>query len=327
MKNVPTISLAAFRAGELTADDWQALDTACRDHGFFILTDHGADSVVRNMWQASRAFFTSDRGVKLSVLRDAENPLGFYDRELTKQKRDQKEVFDFKCGGHQSSNPARRSRWPSALPQLREALQAYFDVSTDLARETATLVFEAMGMSKGAAQELEARCFGARHTSAARLNYYPSSDPLPASEREGVNALGDMALHHHTDPGGVTLLLQDDVGGLQAHSSSEGWIDVPPCGNDFVVNLGDVMQVWTNDRYKAAVHRVLPVPKDQPRFSTPFFYQPCFDEEIAPMHVEGGGDPRYRPFTWREFIRGRVTDNYADVGEEDIQISRYAAGS
>ena len=62
---------------------------------------------------------------------------------------------------------------------------------------------------------------------------------------------------HHTDPGILTLLFQDMVGGLQALSKSNGWIDIAPQKDAIVVNLGDSMQVWTNDNYRAAVHRVL----------------------------------------------------------------------
>ena len=326
MSHVPTISLARYRTGQLTDDEWAALDQACCDHGFFMLTDHGAQSAIDAMWRASRGFFAAPRDVRLAVLRDEVNPLGYYDRELTKQKRDLKEVFDFKCGGHQSRDPNRRTRWPAEPEDFRAALDEYFAELTGLARETACLVFEAMGLAPDEARQLEADSFGERHTSSARLNHYPSTDPLPPAERDAVNPLGDMALHHHTDPGGVTLLLQDDVGGLQALSKAHGWIDVPPSGSDFVVNLGDVMQVWTNDRYVAAVHRVLPVPSGSARFSTPFFYQPRVDAEIQPRHLGEASAPRYRPFTWREFIRGRVTDNYADLGEDDIQISRYALG-
>ena len=323
VKLVPTISLTAYRAGKLEASEWRALDRACADHGFFMVSEHGQDEAIEGMWSASRRFFTSGRALKRSVLRDAENPLGYYDRELTKQKRDQKEVFDFKCGGHQSRNPARRTRWPE-LEGFESALDVYFGACRAVASEVTAMVFTALGLDDHAARDTDAAAFGDAHTSSSRLNFYPPTDPLPENERAGTNSLGDMALHHHTDPGGITLLLQDQVGGLQALSSDHGWIDVPPCGNHFVVNLGDVMQVWTNDRYKAAVHRVLPMAeRGSGRYSTPFFYQPRFDAEICPQHVADDDQPHYRPFTWLEFIRGRVTDNYADIGEDDIQISKY----
>ena len=135
-----------------------------------------------------------------------------------------------------------------------------------------------------------------------------------------------MALHHHTDPGAITLLLQDDHGGLQTLSKTSGWIDVPPLANSIVVNVGDVLQVWTNDRCTAATHRVTPVHSEQGRYSTPFFYQPRYDATIEPW-VAPGETAHYRAFSWREFIRGRVTDNFSDYGEADIQIARYRIAS
>ena len=129
--------------------------------------------------------------------------------------------------------------------------------------------------------------FGAAHTSAARLNFYPAKDPVPAQERESVTPLGDMALHHHTDPGAITLLLQDNAGGLQALSRANGWIDVPPLDGAIVVNIGDILQVWTNDRCSAGVHRVVPVTNPSGRFSIPFFYQPKVDAVVEPWLGRG----------------------------------------
>ena len=112
-----------------------------------------------------------------------------------------------------------------------------------------------------------------RTSSAVRLNHYPVGDPVPAEQREGLAELGPTALGYHTDPGVLTLLLQDDTGGLQAESTTHGWIDVPPLTDAIVVNLGDTMQVWTNDQYKAAVHRVVPM-TERSRYSIPYFSNP-----------------------------------------------------
>ena len=145
---------------------------------------------------------------------------------------------------------------------------------------------------------------------------------MPEIERKGLTPLGDMALHHHTDPGAITLLLQDDHGGLQALSTADGWIDVGPEEGAIVVNIGDVMQVWTNDQCKSGVHRVVPVGPGNGRYSVPFFYQPRFDALIEPW--EGArGDAKFKAFKWQEFIKGRVADNFADYGAEDIQIDKY----
>ena len=258
----------------------------------------------------------------MSVFRDATNPLGYFDRELTKQKRDLKEVFDFKAGGHLSRNPERRQRWPDGQAEFEATLTEFFATFTALSGEVMEMIFAALGMSRADIDAIMAASFGAEHTSAARLNFYPPADPVPPDERAGINALGDMALHHHTDPGAITLLLQDDHGGLQAYSKQDGWIDVPPVPGTIVVNVGDVMQVWTNDRCTAGMHRVLPIESTRGRYSTPFFFQPRFDAWVEPW-LKGGEAANYKGFSWQEFIRGRVADNFADYGVDDIQIKKY----
>ena len=114
---------------------------------------------------------------------------------------------------------------------------------------------------------------------------------------------------------------QDDVGGLQALSDKEGWIAIPAEPGSIVVNMGDIMQVWTNDRYKAALHRVTRRSVGQARYSIPFFYQPHANVTIEPSL--GSDDPAYLAFAWRDFIQGHLDDNFTDIGEDDIQIARF----
>ena len=129
--------------------------------------------------------------------------------------------------------------WLAACEQLSHRLLAIFAV--------------AMGEDPSSL----ARHFGADHTSFLRLNHYPLGDLLTEDEADEVTPLGDMALHHHSDSGALTVLLQDDVGGLQVEHDGQ-WLDVEPIAGAFVVNTGDMMQVWSNDRFTAALHRVAP---------------------------------------------------------------------
>ena len=101
-----------------------------------------------------------------------------------------------------------------------------------------------------------------------------------------------------------------------------GWLDVEPRPGTVVVNLGDTTQVRTNDRYRAAIHRVLPI-KAADRYSIPLFFNPRRDAVVEPVGALADGAPAYHPFTWREFIAGRADDNYADLGVDDIQIDRF----
>lgn len=312
MDLVPTVDLRSPSGPALAA-----VDRACADHGFFLVEGHGLDALVDRTWTAAAAFFAVEPAVKEGVRRGPESMLGWYDRELTKRRRDHKEVFDFidpEIPDDRSPN-----RWPDAPDGFRAAMTDLFAAFADLAAATAALVHTALGLDPAVA----ARHIVDRSTSTVRLNHYPVGDPVPAEERAGLNPLGDVALGHHTDPGVLTLLLQDDTGGLQAESRDHGWIDVEPRPGTIVVNLGDTMQVWTNDRYRAAVHRVVPM-TERSRYSIPFFANPPRATVIEPIPALAAAGPRYRPFSWREFITGRATDNFADYGVDDIQIGDYS---
>ncbi len=223
-------------------------DQTCSDHGFFLLEGHGLDETISETFEASKRFFDADRGVKDAIRRDRANPLGYNERELTKRRRDHKEVFDFV---DPTEGLARQYNcWPDGIDGFREAMAAHYNECSDLAARTTEVVFAALGMSEQTAVAHR----GDRRTSNMRLNQYTLDDPVPEGERDGLAELGDVALGHHTDLGLLTLLIQDDVGGLQAESKEHGWIDIEPRRGTIVVNLADCMQVWTNDRYRAAVH-------------------------------------------------------------------------
>jgi isopenicillin N synthase-like dioxygenase len=292
------------------------LDRACRDHGFFLLSGHELDSLIAETFAAGQRFFDAPHGVKDSVRRSAEIPLGYNERELTKRSRDHKEVFDFVDPSQGRSG--KYNRWPSEVGGFHEAMVAHYDACSDLAVRTTELVFAALGLSKEAISTHR----GDRTTSSARLNHYTLGDPVPENERDGLAELADVALGHHTDLGLLTLLIQDDVGGLQAMSGDHGWIDVEPRPGTIVVNLADCMQVWTNNRYRAAVHRVLPMTTST-RMSVPYFFNPPRDATIEPI-PELAPTPSYRSFAFRDYIDARSADNFADAGAEDAQIADYA---
>ena len=309
--DVPTIDISDPSAASLAE-----IDAACRDHGFFLIEGHGLDSIIERTWEATERFFASAPAHKHQLMRKEGHSTGYYDRELTKRVRDRKEVFDLLS----PSLPAEFNTnvWPDWMPELQETITEYFDVMGETAEKTVQLVLAALNLPPDIATKYHGSALG----SLMRLNHYTINDPTPASDRESLAPLGDLALGPHTDPGVITLLLQDQTGGLQTESAEHGWIDVPPRPGTIVVNLGDSLQVWSNDQYKAAVHRVTPM-RETDRYSIPFFLNPTFDAVIEPIPEYCTDKPRYRPFTWREFGIGRANDNYADLGAEDIQISKY----
>lgn len=308
MNNVPVVDIS-----DPTATARHELDAACRDHGFFLLVGHGLDELLAETWAETERFFDAPRDIRTAIRRTEQNPLGWFDRELTKRMRDHKEVFDFV----DPSVGDEMNRWPQ-LPGFRDAMIRHFDAMSDLAGRTLDLLHSLLELGPESSDALTCACAG----STVRLNLYTIDDPVPVAERTGLADLGDVALGHHTDPGTLTLLLQDDTGGLQTLSAEHGWIDVPPEPGTIVVNLGDCTQAWTNDRYRAAVHRVLPMTTSR-RFSIPYFANPPRASIIEPLPELSTDGARYRPFAWREFMAARAYDNFTDLGVDDTQVTDY----
>lgn len=311
MPSVPIVDISDPSATSL-AD----LDAACRAHGFFLLEGHGLDDVIDETFRAGREFFDGDPAVKDAVRRDERVALGYNDRELTKRHRDHKEVFDFVDPAQ--GRAAHHNRWPAAPEGFRATMTTHFDAFSELAARTTALVFAALAASAATVEGHR----GDRTTSYMRLNRYTIGDPVPEHERDALNDLGHVALGEHTDPGLLTLLIQDDAGGLQALSIEGDWLDVEPRPGTVVVNLADCMQVWTNDRYRAAVHRVQPMDTTD-RMSIPYFSTPAIERIIGPIAELVDDTPRYRPFVFRDFLNARGADNYADEGVDDVQVTDY----
>ena len=132
--NVPTID---FQKARNDASQLKLLDLACRDHGFFLLKNHGIQKEINAMWQMSKWFFNQPREEKLKIIRTETIPLGYYDRELTKQKRDLKEVFDFmypKLSGEDLN------QWPENN-EFRSTMEIFFSKASQVAEETLQLIF------------------------------------------------------------------------------------------------------------------------------------------------------------------------------------------
>ena len=311
MPSVPIVDISDPSATSLAA-----LDEACRSHGFFLLEGHGLDEVIGETFRIGREFFDGDPAVKNAVRRDERVALGYNDRELTKRQRDHKEVFDFV--DPTQGRAAHHNRWPSAPDAFRVTMAHHFDAFSELAVRTTELVFTALAASEASVEDHR----GDRTTSYMRLNRYTVGDPVAEHERAMLNDMADVALGEHTDPGLLTLLVQDDTGGLQALSHDVEWIDVDPRPGTVVVNLADCMQVWTNDRYRAAVHRVQAMGTTD-RMSIPYFFTPPIERIIEPVTELVDGVPLYRPFVFRDFLNARGADNYADEGVDDVQVTDY----
>ena len=308
---VPVIDIAELESPKSLA----AIDAACRDWGFFQVTGHGIEpEVISDLSTAMRDFFDMPVEKKREILRTADNPWGYFDQELTKNTRDWKEVYDFGPPDGKLLEP----QWPRGLPHFEPAIRNYYVQCERLAYRLLSALSVNLRLAKA---DLE-RYFGESHTSFLRLNHYPAC-PTPAAP-EGLDTAreGYLGVNHHTDAGVLTLLLQDDQPGLQVFRDGQ-WHLVMPRSDALVVNIGDIVQVWSNDRYRAALHRVV-TNAQRSRFSVPFFLNPSYETDYAPLPtmIDENHPPRYRSINWREFRSQRAAGDYADYGEE-VQISQY----
>jgi isopenicillin N synthase-like dioxygenase len=289
-----------------------AIDEACKQWGFFQIVNHGVDKGLRAKFLAeARLFFSLPDGVKQSVARTRDNPWGYYDRELTKNTRDWKEIFDF--GTSQPGDQyASAAQWPVGETVFQQTMVDWFEVCERLSETLLMRISQSLGVNENMLSE-----YFATHTSFLRLNYYPPcSNPADASTNDD-HVEGHLGINRHTDAGALTVLVQDEVEALQVKHEHQ-WQTVQPESDALIINIGDLFQVWSNDRYQAPEHRVL-VYSDRERISAPFFYNPAFSTQCSPLV---GDRSRYRTVNWGEFREARALGDYGDYGRE-VQISDY----
>lgn len=291
------------------------LDLACREWGMFYLADHGL-SQREMLFDQAQAFFAEPAEKKNQVRRSRDNAWGFFDEELTKNTRDWKEIFDVGPEGRYGV-----PQWPDCTPALQPACERHFAECQTLSFD----VLRALSVNLGVEGESLFSSFEPEHSSFLRLNYFPLC--TETAEPVGLTTPSDgyLGVNHHTDAGAVTLLMTDEVPGLEAYVRGR-WRSVPPVDGALIINLGDVVQVWSNDRYRAPVHRVRSQ-ASKVRMSMPFFFNPGENVDYAPLAstVSSENPARYRAINFGEFRSMRAAGDYADSGEE-IQIGQFRIG-
>ena len=262
-----------------------AIDAACRDRGFFLVTGHGVDRALRDdLERLSRAFFALPDAVKAQIAMDRGGvawrgwfPVG---DELTSGRPDAKEGVYF---GTElaADDPRVAAGTPLHGPNLFPAEPAEWrDVVLRWMAEVSSLgqaVLRGMAIGLGIDPQWFARHLTADPTVLFRVFHYPPSDVDAASWGVG----------EHTDYGLVTLLAQDHHGGLQVRSGG-GWLDVPADPYAFVVNIGDMLERLTAGRYRSTPHRVRNT-SGQDRLSFTLFLDPSWDAHVQPLPVGAGG--------------------------------------
>jgi isopenicillin N synthase-like dioxygenase len=285
----------------------EEIATACREWGFFQVANFGmVPDLIAQVTELSAAFFALPVSTKRQVSRTEDNPYGFYDRELTKNLLDRKEIFDF--------SPVEETPWPASPNRFRPVLEEYALACHELALRLLGLCCAGL---IGQSDALSAH-FSTEHSGFLRLNYYPQESGLAVD----LPGAGPFGISEHTDAGALTLLLQDSVPGLQVFQAG-GWKDVDPVADTLTINIGDMMQVWSNDRCRAPLHRVR-ASVGKSRSSVAYFFNPAYSTVVEPLSALLALDQpaNYSPVLWEEFRRLRAQGDYGDYGKE-VQLSDY----
>jgi isopenicillin N synthase-like dioxygenase len=188
--------------------------------------------------------------------------------------------------------------WPSAMPDLKPRMMAYYDKVDALAYALLDLFELSLGLAQGTLRQ-----YFKKDMNSLRLLHYPPQQP----DEEGVH-LGARA---HTDTNAFTVLAQDMNGGLEVKNRDGEWVAVPPIAGTFVVNVGEVLKVWTDGIFSSTLHRVINR-SGRRRYSIPFFMYPSYDALIQPLMKNPDPSniapenlhtsmPRDKPFIYGEF--------------------------
>ncbi|QBS42144.1 isopenicillin N synthase family oxygenase [Nocardia sp. CS682] len=296
---VPVIDLSSRdnAAGRTTIAE--AINRACASSGFFTIVGHGVPAeLIERMCATNREFFALPDTVKKRV---AHRPgvSGF--RRLggstahsldLKTPPDLCEVFSAHVTGDLPDKERDRlgdywaswklaNVWPTVPADFESTWHEYMAAMTELAGDLMRLFALALDLE----EHFFDRIFD-NHVSSVAVNYYfpQHHSPLPGQLRRG----------EHTDWGSLTILYQDtDIGGLQVRHGSGEWQDVPTIPGGFIVNIGDLMALWTAGRWVSTMHRVInpELGNTSSRLSIPFFYLPDHDAAIDPIGSFAGGDP------------------------------------
>nr|TKW24058.1 hypothetical protein SEVIR_3G027600v2 [Setaria viridis] len=297
---VPVISLDGIGGGERRAEIRARVAAACEDWGIFQVVDHGVDAaLVAEMARLARDFFALPPQEKLRFDMSGGKKGGF----IVSSHLQGEAVQDWREIVTYFSYPVKArdySRWPDKPAAWRAVVEQYSEQLVGLSCKLLGVLSEAMGLEAGALAEA---CV--EMDQKVVVNFYPRCQQPDLT----------LGLKRHTDPGTITLLLQDLVGGLQAtRDGGRTWITVQPVEGAFVVNLGDHGHFLSNGRFKNADHQAV-VNSECSRLSIATFQNPAPDATVYPLAVREGEAPILdEPITFAEMYRRKMA--------RDIEVAK-----
>lgn len=294
---VPVIDVTAAIAGTGIGHVAEQIDRACQHVGFFQIVGHGVDQALLDAVHATApAFWSLPRDVKEQYRSPTGHSFqGWYTRDdadgAALQEKWEGTTFDTPADAVAHGVPEiyagrfRGNLWPAAAPEFVTAMQDCFVATRALGDRVMAMFAVALGLDE---TYFEAMLHN--DSSYFAVNSYPGTSVLPP---------GDEALFEHTDSGTLTLLHQrGDYEGLQVRLRNGEPYRMPIIDEALVVNIGDLMARWTNDRWSATPHKVVLGESGQARASVTTFHTPAVDAVVAPVATQVGADgPHYDPVT------------------------------
>jgi isopenicillin N synthase-like dioxygenase len=320
--DVPVVDLAPFFAVDATPEQRAAVAAemadACERVGFVLVAGHGVpQETIDAFYDVSKRFFQLPLEQKL----ESKSPIG----KLFQGYACPGDGPGYHTSERQSFNVFRydtiaeavdhgypddigavfyEAMWPREPAEFRELWREYFEAMEALARRILRVFELGLGLPDGWFEDKIAH-----DPSTQAGNYY-------SNEIESGHEPSPFRFKAHVDGSIITVLYQDDgPGSLQLHQRGKGWRDVASVPGTFVVNIGELMERWTNDRFVATPHRVLKPLSDAeqtPRISAPFFLKADFDAVIAPIPelLAPGEQPKYEPVTGKGWLTKGQDDIY-----------------
>ena len=295
---IPVID-AGGDAGEVAAEIYKALTGV----GFFYVRNHGlSEAVLARARAAGLAFFRRPEAEKARVAMSGAHRgyLGLGDSHMPgSRKTDLKESFIWGPEPAADGDPLRAANlWPEAPTGFREAVTPFLEEG----QRCAVRLLRAFARALDAPEDLFVRRVE-RPVSRASVTYY-----LPQPPELGENVFG---VAPHTDFGCLTLLAQDEVGGLQVLNGADQWVTAHPIPGTIVVNVGDLMARWSNDRFRSTPHRVVNA-SGRERMSLVLAYDPDAETVVDPAPLlPAGTAAKYPPITCGDYITSRFDQSFA----------------
>lgn len=290
---IPAIDVDLFRSGdkETRQQAADAIHRACRDIGFLYLTNHGVPAdLLDRLFQHSQRFFELPLSIKRSIPWTSPQCncgyIGFQSQHLDPDAPgDRMEAYNIGI-----LQPEAETKWLSDQLELNQTLLEFYQVGGQVCGQ----IMRAFALSFGLPESFFKDNHD-QHYSTVRLLHYPPAEV-------GVET-GEVRAGAHSDYGSITLLFQDDVGGLEIfHNGS--WQPAPFIPGTVIVNTGDLMARWTNDIFRSTRHRVVVPPgaaAQRHRYSATFFYRPNLEAEVICLDPCQGPDrPALYPPTTTE---------------------------